>query len=346
MFFGLGALVGGLIAALVMLSTHRPPRHPLSLSGVARRFDDNWAHYPRTSLAMITFTGREGSSWLVSMLRATQNYSTLGKICVLGYEPLDADRIGEYDEVIRRRARLDFLLEFAKMENENQRSWEAWIDRMNGILDRGKFKNLTIKDECAFDSRLYIFKLRLGMRLYDPELSPEDSIFYAKISNALRENHGRLVILKRYNVLDRSVKAEHTQFKLLHATEEEKEEIIHRKYNVSMAESDSGARIYRGYLAQNTMMSELLRVPNAVVHYENFEEDFEYEMTWLLQFLQVPIDFDVNALYDAGKFEKATAYRLCEKVGNYKEYCEYYSKTRYAGLLQDSCDAVCDAPAA
>lgn len=310
--------------------------------------DEGSEDYPTaSSVAIVAFVGDEGSSWLMQLLRATQKVSKNGKICVLGYEPLELPLVGRDLEEVKEW-RKEFYMEFARMVNDNKTEWEAWIRRLNDILRKiDAERKVSIQATCDHRSKLFIFKARIGGH-FDMEMtSPEDSRWLVNYSRRLQNVNGKLLLLRRYNILDRNIKRPSTgspQFLLQGAdTIEEKELILAENANITVdfdfvtQESNS----YRLNTAKSSKLAEFLMIPSAVIYYEDLVDQFRLEMARMMRFLEVPVDYDLDDLLSMASFEKVSPSRMCEKVSDYRTFCEHFRQTDLAGYLDEPCDTNC-----
>lgn len=304
----------------------------------------------KPSVAFVGFTSREGSSWFMNLLRATQRISEDGKICVLGFEPLDTD-VEPHDLVdskelvsLQREARQKFYMELTTLDTSTKQRYLAWVARLNEILKRGYFFHLDIGETCDFRSRVFIFKGRINQHFGVD--TPESSIFLQTFSEKFRAmENSRIIVLQRNRVLNRALSNVSGQFLLDEAeTEEERQEILDRMTHMQVRIRYMESRALQ-YIMRNEQVANVARwiqVPSLTVHYENLVYEYKQEMDEVMRFLRVPYEYDLEDLKDYGRYEKASPERLCEKVANYKEFCEYFNQTQFAGYLDESCDTKCE----
>lgn len=303
------------------------------------------SHEKPSSVAVMGFIGREGSSWLMSLLSATQAISKKGKICVIGFEPLEHPttllRSSE-----RKKLRQEFFLEFARIRNRNFQEYRAWATRLNRILARAHMRGLKIVESCDHRSTLFIFKARLAQHFSADGVTAEDSRWMHSFANEMRKVDGKMITLSRHNSLLRALTDNLGQFSIQQArTEEERQTILsdHARVAVDPVSIFIRAETYRNTTRRVADGVRLLGIRNLEIFYESFLGDgFLGEMTALLNFLDVPIDYDIGRLQYHTAFEKVSPNRLCEKVANYAGFCWYFQGTRYAGLLDDPCNTTCE----
>jgi len=297
------------------------------------------------NIALVAFVAREGSSWFMDLLSATQNTSNIGKICVLGFEPLEHPIQGKNQtEQEIRQLRRDFYMLFTEIENQTEEQWLAWIDKVNLRMKEARFPRIFIAEFCDWRSQLFIFKSRVANHFNPADFSPAESIWFEKFSERFRKKNGKIITITRHGMLNRAATGHRGQFELSHATsEEEIQEILSQNARVPInpmtawqdvvqyvSTSDRVARVVRG-----------LRAPSLLVHYESLLYDYHKEMAVVMRFLNIPYEYDLTMLQGRGTYQKASPDRLCEKVADYKSYCKFFETTKFAGLLDEACDTNC-----
>lgn len=296
----------------------------------------------KPSLAIVGFESREGSSWFMSLLEATQRLSISAKICVIGFEPLEhrATHLNISNaRVIETRK--NFYMEMTRLETETEEKWLAWIDRLNRILKVGGFPPLNFQTFCDRSSALYMFKTRLASHFSMRRVTPQASIWLRQFSDRMRDIDGKIIVLTRRSVLHRAVTNCKGQFELAKAkTEEERKSVLvaHSKVKVDPKKVHREAVHYQFLTERVSKIARRIQVPSLTIHYETLVVDFEKEMTEIFRFLNLPVEYSFDALRKMGKFEKVSPSRLCEKVANYEELCEYMSRTSFAGDLDEPCN--------
>jgi len=317
---------------------------PLSfeMSGQSRLEETRREEGPST-VALVGFNGMEGSSWMMDALAFTQKLSTDGKICVMGYEPLEGPKPGNWSAVTEGRKM--FYEEFTNMENDSPESFQGWVNRLNAILTSHGFNKLWPK--CDFRSRVFIFKTRIGYHFNSVtgDLTAEESVWLENFREKFQARQGKVIQLSRHNVLARGATHVLGQFLLKDAKNEEERQAILRRFSsveISPASVVGNASLANAATWRLSNFLQTLGVPTLLMTYENLLRNFEQEMSILLRFLDVPIDYDVKLLANPGTFEKVSPDRLCKKVKDYKALCEYVRTTQFAGLLDDPCDTSCE----
>lgn len=298
------------------------------------------------TVAIVGFVAREGSSWFMSLLGATQNVSRIGKICTMGFEPLEHPVKG-FNHTIEeiKSLRRDFYMGLTTIENQTKERWLAWIETMNARLKAAHFPRLWIADYCDWRSQVFIFKSRIGHHLDPDSFDAADSLWFEEFSEKFRRNNGKIIMMTRHGVLHRAATNHTGQFLLQEAeTEEEKEAVIeaNSRVHVDPVTAEEDVCNYFAAAERVARVVRRLRAPSLTIHYENLMDDYEKEMSTVMRFLEVPYEYDLELLKGESRFEKVSPNRLCEKIENFREYCEYFMKTKYAGLLDEPCDTRCE----
>uniref|UniRef100_A0A7S1T692 Uncharacterized protein n=1 Tax=Compsopogon caeruleus TaxID=31354 RepID=A0A7S1T692_9RHOD len=311
--------------------------------------------YIPPSLAIIGFTSLEGSSWFVDSFRATQDLSQNGKICVMGYEPLEHPNLDQIPPEKRTEEfwrlfqliRWDFYKELTKVSTLTDVTFQAWSDALDEILAKGFMKPIRVAQICSRNSRLFLFKARFHYHLtHQGQPTAEEALRIRDFSSGFRFLKGKLIQINRHKMINRAISTTDGQFKLMGArdSEDTREEVRQMFTNVSVTYPSTFWAIHR-YMHLTTSSEALMQsiqAPRLIVQYENLREDFLGEMTRVLRYLDVPIDYDVTQLIGVTTWEKVSPERLCEKVFNYRDFCLYFQKTEFAGLLDEPCNTSCD----
>jgi len=329
----------------VELQSREMPSAPASEPVGEMNRRTNLSHHHESSVVIIGFVGREGSSWLQSSLDFTQKLSREGKICAMGFEPLDhVNRSMTMNNSRLRQGREKFYSELETLENASLGEWNRWVERLNTILGQHGFLTLNLS-HCDFRSKVFLFKARLGIhfRIGEGETA-ENSIALQNIGANFRKSRTRIILLSRRNILQRSVTQNSGQFRMQKArSEETRKEILKENAQVGV-DLNAITQDMEAYLRQSSRTQEVVRrfgVPSLMVSYENLLTNFEDEMSALLRFIEVPIDYDVRLLATRGEFEKVSPTRLCQKVRDYRNFCSYFRDTQYGGYLDEPCDTNC-----
>uniref|UniRef100_A0A7S1XC16 Uncharacterized protein n=1 Tax=Compsopogon caeruleus TaxID=31354 RepID=A0A7S1XC16_9RHOD len=300
------------------------------------------------SIGVVGFIAREGSSWFMSLLQATQNISQVGKICVMGFEPLDHwNSESNVTTAQIQSARRKFYMALTEIETETEEKWLAWIDRVNeGILKPAAMGRIKLNDYCDRRSKLFILKARIANHFDPDNFSPEESRWFQNFSERFRERNGKVMVISRHGFLHRAATDHTGQFAIRDAhSEEEIEEVLKQnaQVHVDPQEALKDVLVYVRASERVGRVARNLRVPSLTVHYESLLYDYEREMEEVFKFLDIPWNYNLQLLNGQSAFKKVSPDRLCKKVANYREYCEFFRSTPYAGLLDEPCDTECEA---
>jgi len=280
-------------------------------------------HRPR--LVLMGYAGGEESQWLSRMLNRTQTISRSGKICELGSAPLELDWVKsmgvdfvpmapESLKSMRRR----FYTALVRLDMSSKASLKTGIEGINQILMENKFPSL-LHEQCDPASKIFLIRARLGEHFDLSDMSAADSIWFEEFGETLRKNGGKIVVASKFNILD-------------HAT-------------ARLPSSSSPSSIQE--LADQVKQQKLLvgrvarrvRVPSLVVHLESLMDAFGYEMLGILRFLEVPVDYNVSLLREG--IPGIPTKPLCQRIDDYRGFCEHFSSTEYVGMLSDPCTTQC-----
>jgi len=301
---------------------------------------------PAARIALVGFVAREGSSWFMDLLRATQNLSRTGKICVMGFEPLDHLDPDKFPTSVQQwNMRKEFYMKLTEINNENEQRFLDWLTDLNeNVLRNWKMGRLRLNETCDWRSRVFIFKARLHNHFDLNGFTPEDSVWFESFSERLRQTGGKIIHITRHAMLHRAATDHRGQFQIRDADSEDQIEAVkeanaqlhvdpalaHQDIVNYISVSDKLARVIRSF-----------RVPSLTIHYENLVESYASEISEVMKFLEIPYENDLELLKGESRFQKVSPARLCEKVENFREYCSYFQATRFAGLLDEACDSSC-----
>jgi len=304
------------------------------------------------SIAIVTFCGLEGSSWFVDSFKATQNLSKNGKICIMGYEPID-HAPGYFERTLSleqlqalHKIQWEFYQELTTINTQTWNQFSSWSDRLDNILAKGQMKPIKIAQTCAQDSQVFLFKSRMHHHVMDPsKLTVEESIRIEEFSRKFHELGGKLILITRHQMLHRALSDTEGQFKIRGAKDDEdtKENIRNAYQNISVTYDRVEKAVWRYIRASESLdlVMDRIRAPRFVVHYETLKDEFFKVMTQTLRYLDVPVDYSLLDLLGVTVWEKVSPERLCRKVNNYRDFCLNFKQTPFAGLLDDPCDSQC-----
>jgi len=154
------------------------------------RFEKTRREEGPSTVALVGFNGMEGSSWMMDALAFTQKLSTDGMICVIGYEPLEGHKPGNWSVVTEGRKK--FYEEFTNLTNDSPESYQGWINRLNAILTSYGFNRLW--PNCDSRSRVFIFKTRIGdhFNAVTRDVTAEESVWLENFRETSQARQGKI----------------------------------------------------------------------------------------------------------------------------------------------------------